>query len=205
MVVVGSPPSSPSLRKFWMQWKSYKFFWRKKFLIGKLSLEALNYSETSRANSFRFPGSDLLGNTYWEFRDNLKQGRFRRIVQYSRQVHHSDVSVSPQWLQWLRHTRPNAPSLEEQQMDIIRQRRIKALASEADARWAAKPSFLVAPAQPAPGNKQQTDLDRAAAELLPHGNQKLDNPESRKDPWTVAKNPQADEPKPWTPTTLKRG
>ena len=57
-----------------------------------------------------------------------------------------------QWHQWLRHTRIDAPSIQEQQFDVIRQDRIKVLAAEADARWASQPSYLDAPnkQQPAP-------------------------------------------------------
>jgi NADH dehydrogenase [ubiquinone] 1 alpha subcomplex assembly factor 2 len=71
----------------------------------------------------------------------------RRIVQYPASTHYSDIKISPQWHQWLRHTRSNPPSLTEQSQDIIRQQNLKVLAAEADARWAAKPSFLDSPGQ----------------------------------------------------------
>ena len=48
-------------------------------------------------------------------------------------------------MQWLRHTRYEPPSIAEQRADIVRQERMKILAAEADARWAAKPSALDAP------------------------------------------------------------
>jgi len=72
----------------------------------------------------------------------------RRIVQYPSSTHYSDIKISPQWHQWLRHTRSEPPSLTEQAQDIVRQRNLKRLAAEADARWAAKPSFLDSPGQP---------------------------------------------------------
>lgn len=50
--------------------------------------------------------------------------------------------VSAQWVQWLRHTRFEPPSISEQQLDEIRQAQMKELAAQADARWAAKPSAL---------------------------------------------------------------
>lgn len=48
-------------------------------------------------------------------------------------------------MQWLRHTRPEAPTIDEQQYEVARQARMKYLAAEADARWAAKPSAVDAP------------------------------------------------------------
>lgn len=70
----------------------------------------------------------------------------RRIVKYpSRSVHYSEIKISPQWHQWLRHTRADPPSITEQSQDLLRQENLKILAAEADARWAAKPSFLDAP------------------------------------------------------------
>lgn len=76
----------------------------------------------------------------------------RRIVQYPPSTQYSEIKISPQWHQWLRHTRKDAPSLTEQSQDLVRQRNLKILAAQADARWAAKPSFLDAPgrAQPLP-------------------------------------------------------
>jgi NADH dehydrogenase [ubiquinone] 1 alpha subcomplex assembly factor 2 len=48
-------------------------------------------------------------------------------------------------MQWLRHTRFDPPSLTEQRQEIARQENMKMLASQADARWASKPSALDAP------------------------------------------------------------
>lgn len=94
-------------------------------------------------------GFDLSGNTFWEFKDSLNANnyRMRRIVEYPRSTQLSDVKVSPQWHQWLKHTRKNPPSITEQSQDLVRQERLKVLAAEADARWAAKPSFLDKPGQ----------------------------------------------------------
>lgn len=92
-------------------------------------------------------GLDLQGNTFWEFRDTLSshQHRMRRIVDYPPATHYSEVKISPQWHQWLRHTREDAPSLTEQSQDLVRQRNLKVLAAQADARWAAKESWLDGP------------------------------------------------------------
>ncbi|KAH7135197.1 hypothetical protein B0J11DRAFT_154719 [Dendryphion nanum] len=120
-----NPPGT--IRRLWLNWKMMRLPWRKRWLVGY----------------------DLEGNTFWEFQDALNSNRFRRIVEYSRSTYHSDVNVPPQWMQWLRHTRAEPPSLAEQRADVFRQEQMKVLAAAADARWAAKPSALDAP------NKQQ--------------------------------------------------
>lgn len=108
------------------------------------------------------PGQDLNGNTYWEFLDRgaplppatspsspppspgTTPGiRWRRIVRYpSSKPHHDSVTVPPAWHQWLRHTRADPPSLDEQRAEVVRQARMKVLAAEADARWEAKPRVM---------------------------------------------------------------
>ena len=59
-------------------------------------------------------------------------------------------------MQWLRHTRFDPPTLVEQQADVIRQQQLKQLAAQADARWAAKPSFLDAPDKQQPTQMLQS-------------------------------------------------
>ncbi|CAK7199053.1 hypothetical protein SEUCBS139899_001721 [Sporothrix eucalyptigena] len=111
----------------WYHWKALRLPWRKQFLAGR----------------------DLDGNTYWEFNDlrhnqsaamaNARPGegiRMRRIVKYPRGTHPGAVMVSPQWHQWLRHVRQDAPTLEEQQREVVRQEQMRVLAARADARWA---------------------------------------------------------------------
>ncbi|PIA88911.1 NADH-ubiquinone oxidoreductase assembly factor N7BML [Cercospora beticola] len=125
-----------ALARAWFKWKALRLPWRKTFLVG----------------------FDLSGNTFWEFKDALNAGRMRRIVKYSNKTpHYSDVKVTPQWHQWLRHTRDEPPTIQEQQYDISRQAMMKRLAAEADERWNSKPSFLDSPTrnqpQPAIGVK----------------------------------------------------
>lgn len=72
-----------------------------------------------------------------------------------------------QWVQWLRHTRHEPPTINEQQLDEIRQYQLKSLVAAADQRWASKPSFMDSPdkQQPVPaigmrdpaGNLGQTE------------------------------------------------
>ncbi|KAJ5217110.1 hypothetical protein N7468_010118 [Penicillium chermesinum] len=111
------------VNSLWFKWKSLRLPWRKSRLVGQ----------------------DLSGNTFWEFKDALNAGRWRRIVKFHPKTHYSDVKVSPQWHQWLRYVRETPPSVAEQQQDIVRQVQMKELARLADERWASKPSFLDQP------------------------------------------------------------
>ena len=98
-------------------------------------------------------GLDLSGTTFWEYKNVLNAARPRRMVKYPRSTQYSDVKISPMWLQWLRHTRSEAPTLEEQEADAQRQVELKQLVQVADARWNSKQSYLDSPedtAQPAP-------------------------------------------------------
>ncbi|KAK6381830.1 hypothetical protein LTR65_010974 [Meristemomyces frigidus] len=125
--------SGPSyLRQAWYKWKTLHLPWRKQFLVG----------------------ADLAGNTFWVFKDALHSNRWRRIVRYSPKAHYGDVKITrggtAQWHQWLRHTRDEAPSIQEQQYDVSRQAMMKQLASKADERWKSIPSFLDSPARQQP-------------------------------------------------------
>ncbi|KAL3421952.1 hypothetical protein PVAG01_06108 [Phlyctema vagabunda] len=124
-----APGPPTALQRAWLRWRSLRLPWRKRFLVGL----------------------DLQGNTFWEFHDSLShKHRMRRIVEYPRSVQLSEVNISPQWHQWLRHTRTDPPTLTEQSQDLVRQRNLKILAAEADRRWAAKPSYLDKPQSQSP-------------------------------------------------------
>lgn len=85
-----------------------------------------------------FVGYDLHGNTYWEFTIDGNMQRLRRKLEpYEEKLFKADYfeTVPPQWLQWLRRTRNEAPTLQELINDQIRQQRIKVLAQQADERW----------------------------------------------------------------------
>ncbi|CCF44448.1 hypothetical protein CH063_00069 [Colletotrichum higginsianum] len=122
-----SPTRISPFLEAWYKWKALRLPWRKRFLVGR----------------------DLQGYTFWEFRDvrGNGPGRFRRIVKYPRSIYLSDVKVSPLWHQWLRYTREQPPTLEEQSREAFRQERMKVLAAQADARWEAKPRLTDAPGQ----------------------------------------------------------
>jgi NADH dehydrogenase [ubiquinone] 1 alpha subcomplex assembly factor 2 len=88
---------------------------------------------------------DLSGTTFWEFKDGNNAGRMRRIARYPRSIQLSEVKISPAWHQWLRHTRQDPPSIEEQEANVQRQIQLKQLAQLADERWASKASYLDSP------------------------------------------------------------
>lgn len=115
--------SNATIKGLWNKWKALRLPWRKQFLVGQ----------------------DLAGNTFWEFRDTADPNRMRRIIKGHRRVQHSDVQITPQWHQWLRQTRADPPSLEEQQMDVTRQIQLKHNARLADERWAAKAKYIEKP------------------------------------------------------------
>jgi NADH dehydrogenase [ubiquinone] 1 alpha subcomplex assembly factor 2 len=97
------------------------------------------------------PGTDLDGNTFWEFRDRLAAHRPRRIVEFSdasKDWVDYAAAVSPAWHQWLRATRIPPPTIAEQVQDVQRREVMRQRAAIADAKWAAKPSLLKAPPHP---------------------------------------------------------
>lgn len=71
--------------------------------------------------------------------------RPRRLAKYPRSTEYADVNHTPMWMQWLRHTRPLPPTIEEQRMELSRQAGMKQLAAKADQRWKSIPSFLDKP------------------------------------------------------------
>ncbi|KAL8828261.1 MAG: hypothetical protein Q9170_006678 [Blastenia crenularia] len=89
-------------------------------------------------------GADLAGNTYYYFRPTLSS-RPRRLLKQNPHIAYSDIQIPVQWHQWLRYTRPSAPSAQELQIDVQRREQLKRLAAAADERWASKPSVLDAP------------------------------------------------------------
>jgi NADH dehydrogenase [ubiquinone] 1 alpha subcomplex assembly factor 2 len=134
-----------------------------------------------------------------------------------------------QWMQWLRHTRTEPPSINEQQLDEIRQAQMKQLAAAADARWASKPSFLDAPLkqQPSIGSMLKASQTESGAATQPVVVQNIgisgtkatvktmdgEEPETRKkgnteppSPWKGVKFGKEGEPQPesWTPKSAKR-
>ncbi|KAJ2903674.1 NADH-ubiquinone oxidoreductase assembly factor N7BML [Zalerion maritima] len=174
----------------WARWKALRLPWRTQVLVGK----------------------DLKGNTYWEFPDarGMAPGRMRRIVKYPRGTHLSQVKVPPMWHQWLRHQRPQPPSIRDQQVEEVRQERIKILAAQADARWEAKPR--IAGGHAAPKEKTVEDLNAAAGDSTATAPKTDESPKpqasaqdatepARDNPWKKAQQGGPSEswqPEPWT-------
>ncbi|KAK1971887.1 hypothetical protein LY78DRAFT_651353 [Colletotrichum sublineola] len=206
-----SPIRISPLLEAWYKWKSLRLPWRKRFLVGR----------------------DPQGYTFWEFRETRGDGpgRFRRIVKYPRSVYLSDVKVSPLWHQWLRHTRQEPPTLEEQTREAFRQERMKVLAAQADAKWEAKPrltdapgqqtgqrlpSFNTAQTQPIAPELEATNMNtKATAPVTP--SPQSDKPAETaspanqtknkygKDPWVKAQGPSESwQPEAWVPPVGKK-
>ncbi|OQV02305.1 hypothetical protein CLAIMM_07524 [Cladophialophora immunda] len=184
------------LRDLWLRWKMLRLPWRKRFLVGQ----------------------DLYGNTFWEFKDALNHNRWRRIVKGRRRAtlsSLSDVQISPQWHQWLRQTRNDPPTLQEQAADMQRQAQLKINARLADERWAAKARYIEKPKQTVTtpllsGNPQQ---DRTRAEHIhseePRSEKMSNSIESntnqRKKSEATGSNPGANwAPDSWAPGAAKR-
>ena len=74
--------------------------------------------------------------------------------------------MAASWMQWLRHTRYEPPTVAEQHQDMMRQERMKQLAAQADARWAEKPSALDAPDKQQPVQMLQSrDPDSGVTQM----------------------------------------
>ncbi|KAL5046892.1 hypothetical protein BDW71DRAFT_61181 [Aspergillus fruticulosus] len=178
------------INSLWFKWKSLRLPWRRSFLVGY----------------------DLAGNTYWEFRDRLNAGRFRRILKPPSRTHYGDVQVSPQWHQWLRYVRAEPPSIQEQQEDLLRQQRIQLLADMHKKKWEAEQARLDAPTTQQPGPATQTnDPTLNAASNAPGSEPKLQRndqaqDQAKEDPFFRLKDAPGEkwEPEPWTPKPSKR-
>lgn len=121
------------------------------------------------------------------------------------------MQVSPQWHQWLKHTRYEAPTIEEQQADLARQGQLKYLAQVADERWASKPSFLDKPKDHVQTSPEQTRQNNIKKETKDTGGVKsaVDTPNvkpNKEDPWAKpAGTPgQNWQPEAWTPGARRR-
>lgn len=135
-------------------------------------------------------------------------------MKYPRSTHYSDVQVPPQWHQWLRYQRQEPPTLLEQQTDVARRARMKVLAAQADARWAAKPSFLDQPEQQPKGKNAAipdapppTSADAGAkAQEAVTGEAKQQQQEDDNDPWKKAATgpSEAWQPTSWSPSSSRK-
>jgi NADH dehydrogenase [ubiquinone] 1 alpha subcomplex assembly factor 2 len=123
-------------------------------------------------------------------------------------------------MQWLRHTRASPPSINEQQLDEVRQVQLKQLAAEADARWASKPSFLSAPSKqpdtitsmlqdPGGGadrmeNRSQVVRNTSSGEGRAANSPTKGKSPSKESPWKKFGKDAEQQPEPWAPKLVKR-
>ncbi|KAK5957443.1 hypothetical protein OHC33_001817 [Knufia fluminis] len=199
-----------TLSNLWLKWKSLRLPWRRTFLAGR----------------------DLHGNTYWEFRSPSSPTRMRRIVKAASgsHIHHSDIQalVSPLWHQWLRHTRADAPSMQEQEGDVMRQIQLKEGARLADARWESKKRYIETPAREKDEGVTGTrghEAQRRVSEEVRRGMERglggrpeevvgdVKKAEQKPDPWEVERQKQKNtasnpgggfQPEAWTPPPRRR-
>lgn len=136
-----------------------------------------------------FVGYDLHGNTYWEFTPDGNMHRLRRKLEpFKESVFKSDIfeTVPPQWLQWLRKTRKNAPTVQELLDDQIRQQQIKILAEHANQTWLQEKQRLEEENQ----LKLKMELDKVEKENQQFNEEarahKEQNSEPQENPWAEA-------------------
>ncbi|KAK9376179.1 uncharacterized protein V1513DRAFT_423656 [Lipomyces chichibuensis] len=111
--------NSGFFRSLYLRWKALrKVPFRKRFLIG----------------------TDLEGNTFWEWRNLNNPGRQRRMVELrTAKRDYVDYKLPPQWNQWLRHVRIVPPTIEELMQDEARIAGIQAKIQAAEKRWKSVP------------------------------------------------------------------
>ncbi|KAJ7512654.1 hypothetical protein B0H11DRAFT_1946733 [Mycena galericulata] len=151
-----------------------------------------------------FVGRDLEGNRYYERPSLLDDPRPKRSVKYSAS---DDVwkyiggnrRLAVQWSAWLTHTRPDPPTLEELQSDLIRQERVRRNVALLDARdreedrlkLASRSTATMSPPVDTPPPLEPVTVEPAKS--IPKPLSKM--PSSTK----------SDEPESWTPHTVTRG
>jgi NADH dehydrogenase [ubiquinone] 1 alpha subcomplex assembly factor 2 len=131
-------------------------------------------------------------------------------------------------MQWLRHTRNDAPTHNEQATELIRQAQIKHLAAQADARWKAQASYLEQPKPPAPGlsltlgagipsgqqqgaavedlvAKSEESVKLASEEIRSATTARKSKKATRWEDIRLGKNVTEQQPETWVPRPVKRG
>ncbi|KAK9483697.1 hypothetical protein V1527DRAFT_453869 [Lipomyces starkeyi] len=124
--------NSGFFRSLYLRWKALrKVPFRKRFLIG----------------------TDLEGNTFWEWQNLNNPGRQRRMVELrTAKRDYVDYKLPPQWNQWLRHVRIVPPTIDELMQDESRLAGIQAKIQAAEKRWKSVPlkQTAVAPGSVSP-------------------------------------------------------
>ncbi|KAI8916106.1 hypothetical protein EDD86DRAFT_174618, partial [Gorgonomyces haynaldii] len=97
------------LRNLSNQWKMLRLPWR----------------------STQFRGRDLEGNMYFETpRPGMRPRRHIEYLDGNPYNEYHPNSIPVQWMAWLRHTREDAPPLDELQLDQVRLQQLKVKVDE---------------------------------------------------------------------------
>lgn len=164
-----------------------------------------------RRRSRYFVGEDLQGNRYFEVPSQRPElPRPIRRVEYGEasddvvQNANRARQLPVQWTSWLSHTRPDPPTLQELQADILRRQRlqqnvwaIEAREREERERLAVQQSENLRLTQP---EQAQVSLREPSPNLPPR-----EQPKSVEDPWEKARREAPpDQPTAWQPTAARR-
>ncbi|KAJ8085902.1 hypothetical protein PM082_004721 [Marasmius tenuissimus] len=128
-----------------------------------------------------FVGRDLEGNSYYE-RPGHNPNRAKRVVKYRRPEDQwlyigGGKRLAVQWSAWLSHTRANPPTMQELQLDMLRQQRLQHNVQLIQARDEAerreqqtlsqsRPAEVEAPAEPQ-RQRQPEKPEKPASKPLP--------------------------------------
>jgi len=168
-------------------------------------------------------GTDLSQHTsYWLFRIPGSSKPRRIALPYMPRpfarkgfanVHPSrleGMEIPPQWVQWLKYTREDAPTLEELQADVGRRERMRVLVGGIEERWKKDGVKSIGPGtgrldttvekrrQEEPPKRVVTQED-----VLGTSQSQQEKEAETKSPWDQASQAQ-DEPAPWKPRSSPR-
>ncbi|CEL57466.1 hypothetical protein RSOLAG1IB_02206 [Rhizoctonia solani AG-1 IB] len=162
-----------------------------------------------RRQSRHFVGEDLEGNRYYEIptkRTDLI--RPTRRVEYGRISH--DVAqnanrarqLSVQWTSWLSHTRPDPPSMQELQADLLRRQRLQHNVRMIEARDREERERQTLAVQTEP---QHLRIAEESVESSTQNSNGQERPKNVEDPWEKAKKEAPPEkPTSWQPQIARR-
>lgn len=145
----------------------------------------------------RYVGRDLEGNKFYEYPSTSEDPRrTKRMIKYQPESRKWDyvsgqARLPVQWSMWLSHTRHDAPSLEELQTDLMRQRRVQASALELEAQYDAERAAQKLVPEPAPRQTPESPIKTESAPVQPSPPQRerMKMPPSAPPPETQAWSP----------------
>ncbi|CAK5261880.1 unnamed protein product [Mycena citricolor] len=165
-----------------------------------------------------YVGQDFDGNRFYEYPSLLDDPRPRRTVKYRES---EDVwkyiggqrKLSVQWSAWLTHTRPDPPTPEELQADLIRRERLRRNVAMIEARDKAEDQLRLAEIAslqqqiPSPRNAPPLAEHPDHSEPLVLTSETASAPSGRKsrDMEDTRPSPPPEETQAWSPQTVARG